>query len=1519
MIPGVIVSYAQNFEDVLLWRALRDIGAGFYIDIGAQDPVIDSVSRGFYEQGWRGIHVEPSPHYADLLRRDRPDEVVIQSAVTDNPGLLTFFEVPDTGMSTGIAELAEFAVTRGWSVRKTTVPAVTLDSILSLSDGRDVHWLKIDVEGLEREVLKGWRESSVRPWVVLLESITPWREHVHQKWEPLLLEKGYEFVYFDGLNRYYVLASRPDLKAHFGYGPSLWDPFRIPDNSKLLSETCQQNRQRVVSLTADLQAAMAERADLQIALGRSKEELAVVQEQATRSRDEADQLRDALATSDDSCARCQNSLADTETALVQARVDLDLAHAELNRTRSTVAELERNRIDGTALRASYDELLYDAKRLAAETTSLRRTLTQVQSVIEQKCSLQDGSGESQSVFRQDPVSFPPDVPNDEPLTSLESLLGYYDEAFVRKAYITLLRRHPDPGGLNHFLNKLRQGRSRLSIVEDIHASEEGRNVEPHIPGVDDAIGNVKRERSVRARLLRRLRRGNSSESEIDMLAGRTGEQLTSRGGAHDAAVARVTDLQATLQEISRILGHHSVPALAPPIPIARAEGDIMPVVQRMSPIRRATDRCIFLLVGLYGRLDTISFETRQLWQAWAAQSRVRVVVWDTVERKLRIVDDEALLSDRPCSYDNLDKDVCPKGSWLVAPQNLRPDHDTTNLVEVDAIMEANRLGLRTAFVFHGAEPLRRPEDAGPSASACDSYIQALLLADVVLPVTREAEDDLVALFTQHYFATWGPVIETMPWPATAAGIDGWSVYARVVDDLLLQVANPARRIKALYYWIDNASGPEQIMFALQLARTLSEQGVSLVPIEWNAATRSLTPALDTVGSGFIPWGNWREPAAADAPDWIVVATGVPVGLSEAADCISSRGLRIAILTASRSDEPLEPATLSRGQRAELQAMARADKVLALSEPHYQDICRFLLSWRGKVNSAEDRFKFLAAPDEVPDGTPRAMLKQTRPSKTKALVWAPKDRPDILARILNAAEQAARRTASRLSITVVREPGTDLTVDNEESLPSLEVSWCDAAEANRAVADANFAIHPGFLRAHEPDVIRCLWLGIPCVVSGSIGERPQLGTTHTDFRSEEAIAEVIAGVLRDETLFCPTDRWVTFAQELLTELATDRLRDSCKPLRKSEKDVYRSFPNLVRQRPRLSVCLSTYNRAGWVKRNLENIYSQISSEREDVEVFVVDNASPDNTRETVQPYLNNRNFRYHRNAKNVGMLGNLAVTAQRARGEYIWILGDDDLTRAGCINKVLDILHQHPGIGLVYMNYGYTSEPNPLSITDLPAFLDAYNVLEPAGPDELATVKDVAAKTENFYTAIYSQVYRRDHAMRSYCQNTSGRLFSTMLTCIPTSYYVLHYMPDESAYWIGEPSLVVNSNVSWVDYAPLFDLEQLPRAWDLAERNGTDGKAVDQRRANRLWMVVRMWKDLFENDRAGNSPYISAPRVLMRLKHLPEIEAWIPEMREIYTRAHRSGHPAASMPPEELFSAFSDVHMTDRCLASETPA
>ncbi len=94
------LSYAQNFEDVMLWRALGHVDDGLYVDVGAQHPRIDSVSRAFYERGWRGVHVEPVPAFADLLRADRPDETVLQVALAEREGSLTLNVFADTGLST---------------------------------------------------------------------------------------------------------------------------------------------------------------------------------------------------------------------------------------------------------------------------------------------------------------------------------------------------------------------------------------------------------------------------------------------------------------------------------------------------------------------------------------------------------------------------------------------------------------------------------------------------------------------------------------------------------------------------------------------------------------------------------------------------------------------------------------------------------------------------------------------------------------------------------------------------------------------------------------------------------------------------------------------------------------------------------------------------------------------------------------------------------------------------------------------------------------------------------------------------------------------------------------------------------------------------------------------------------------------------------------------------------------------------------------------------------------------------
>ncbi|WP_342316950.1 FkbM family methyltransferase [Lysobacter sp. FW306-1B-D06B] len=217
-----LISYAQNFEDVMLWRALGHVEHGSYIDIGAQSPDEDSVSRMFYEQGWRGIHVDAATTYAQQLRAARPDEVVIHAAVSDTPGTLSFYEMPKTGLSTLDPTLAERHSSK-FEVIETVVPSITLDEVLARAPG-DVHWLKVDVEGAETSVLRSWRESPVRPWVVVVESTLPMTKvENHHEWDPILVEKGYEFVYFDGLNRFYVSSEHPELVAAFAVPPNVFD------------------------------------------------------------------------------------------------------------------------------------------------------------------------------------------------------------------------------------------------------------------------------------------------------------------------------------------------------------------------------------------------------------------------------------------------------------------------------------------------------------------------------------------------------------------------------------------------------------------------------------------------------------------------------------------------------------------------------------------------------------------------------------------------------------------------------------------------------------------------------------------------------------------------------------------------------------------------------------------------------------------------------------------------------------------------------------------------------------------------------------------------------------------------------------------------------------------------------------------------------------------------------------------------------------------------------------------------
>lgn len=213
-----MLSYAQHFEDVYLMRCFRERKDGFYIDVGAGHPVIDNVSFAFYLKGWHGITVEPNPSLAKLSRSVRPRDIGAETLVGAAPGEAKFFLVDDFhGLSTTIGENARAAAENyGKQSNELTLPVTTLAALCGKHAPQSIDFLKVDVEGAEKDVLEGGDWKRHRPRVVVIEATMPASPEPNWGgWEPFLLSQKYRFVFFDGLNRYYLAEEEAALAAHF--------------------------------------------------------------------------------------------------------------------------------------------------------------------------------------------------------------------------------------------------------------------------------------------------------------------------------------------------------------------------------------------------------------------------------------------------------------------------------------------------------------------------------------------------------------------------------------------------------------------------------------------------------------------------------------------------------------------------------------------------------------------------------------------------------------------------------------------------------------------------------------------------------------------------------------------------------------------------------------------------------------------------------------------------------------------------------------------------------------------------------------------------------------------------------------------------------------------------------------------------------------------------------------------------------------------------------------------------------
>lgn len=212
------ISFAQDFEDIILFSALgKYIEKGIYVDIGANDPCMISVTKFFYDLGWRGMNVEPLDYEYRLLCMERADDENINLGVSDKDGELEL-SVAGAGSSFRYMNISEQKVIK--QVRK--FADIYRESRFF---GQDVHFCKIDVEGFEKNVLNSIDFTEFRPWIFVIESVLPATNiPCHDEWEGILIANGYSCELAHGANRYYVRKDKGFLTDGLtGFGKMFWN------------------------------------------------------------------------------------------------------------------------------------------------------------------------------------------------------------------------------------------------------------------------------------------------------------------------------------------------------------------------------------------------------------------------------------------------------------------------------------------------------------------------------------------------------------------------------------------------------------------------------------------------------------------------------------------------------------------------------------------------------------------------------------------------------------------------------------------------------------------------------------------------------------------------------------------------------------------------------------------------------------------------------------------------------------------------------------------------------------------------------------------------------------------------------------------------------------------------------------------------------------------------------------------------------------------------------------------------
>src|SRR5436190_1113396 len=164
-------SYAQSGEDMILDNIFFDVQKGIYVDVGANNPTLQSNTCYFYKKGWSGLNIDALPGSMKIFNKMRSRDINLEIAVSDKEQTLKYFLFKPSFYNSFNEDQA--VLHKEKLIKSINLQTKKLSWILdNYLHNNEIDFLTIDVEGLDFSILKSNDWVKYRPKVIVAELFT---------------------------------------------------------------------------------------------------------------------------------------------------------------------------------------------------------------------------------------------------------------------------------------------------------------------------------------------------------------------------------------------------------------------------------------------------------------------------------------------------------------------------------------------------------------------------------------------------------------------------------------------------------------------------------------------------------------------------------------------------------------------------------------------------------------------------------------------------------------------------------------------------------------------------------------------------------------------------------------------------------------------------------------------------------------------------------------------------------------------------------------------------------------------------------------------------------------------------------------------------------------------------------------------------------------------------------------------------------------------------------------------------